>query len=167
MIIIGRDKPLLIVMSGVQGSGKSTIAEKMLKDLGQGQVRETKIVSSDLIRKELFGDDYIYSPKDNALVFETIDQRIRENKYSNIIYDATNLTIRERQRIYDELCDKYTIIVFQMVIGRKEALERLMIRNAIVKENDRIEPKVMLKSLSKLEPPIEQLDCHLAIIKYF
>lgn len=82
-------KPIFYVMCGVSGSGKSYWANE-LKD------EKTIIVSTDGIRKELFGDESIQeNPK---RVFEIAYERIRNNlaQGKNVVFDAMNLRGRDR-----------------------------------------------------------------------
>ena len=65
-------KPILWVMVGLSGSGKSTIAKKIADDN-----HNSVIVSSDNIREELTGD--YEDQKHNEEVFKVFHDRIRKN----------------------------------------------------------------------------------------
>lgn len=85
-------RPKLIIMCGLSGSGKSTIAKKLAEDM-----ENTVIVSSDAIREEVFGD--YEDIEHNADVFKIYHARIKnalENNH-NVIADATNLTMKSRR----------------------------------------------------------------------
>lgn len=86
-------KPMLTVMVGLSGSGKSTIARTELAD------ENTVIISSDAIREELCGA--VEDQSKNVEVFNLFHERIRRNleKKKNVIADATNLTIKSRRAI--------------------------------------------------------------------
>ena len=86
-------KPMLTVMVGLSGSGKSTIARTELAD------ENTVIVSSDAIREELCGA--VEDQSKNVEVFKLFHERIRRNleKKKNVIADATNLTMKSRRAI--------------------------------------------------------------------
>lgn len=86
-------KPMLTVMVGLSGSGKSTIAKTELAD------ENTVIVSSDAIREELCGT--VEDQSKNVEVFKLFHERIRRNleKKKNVIADATNLTMKSRRAI--------------------------------------------------------------------
>lgn len=82
--------PLLVVMVGVPGSGKSTYAASQ---------KGFTVHSSDGIRKELFGN--IYNQQDNITVFAECYRRIKNSLLNgdNVIYDATNISIRSRKEL--------------------------------------------------------------------
>ena len=63
-------KPWIFVLVGLPSSGKSTIADEI-----SGLIKNTIVVSSDEIRQELFGDNYVRSIK----TFETAKERIYKN----------------------------------------------------------------------------------------
>ena len=90
-------RPLLIVMVGIPGSGKSTIAEE-LKNTYNFQ-----IFSSDRIRAEVLGDEnnqtrnyYVFK-----LLYERLKNTLKEGK--NCIIDSANVTIKDRSNIFKKL----------------------------------------------------------------
>lgn len=81
-----------IRICGIPGSGKTTYAEKMKNSY-------TYHLSSDSIRKELYGDESIQeNPSD---VFALMQDRaiMLLNNGFNVIYDATNITRKDRASI--------------------------------------------------------------------
>ena len=87
-------EPILCVMCGLSGSGKSTIARNSLDSFNN-----PVIVSSDVIREELTGK--VEDQSKNDEVFKLFHERIRknlENKH-DVIVDATNLTMKSRRAI--------------------------------------------------------------------
>ena len=84
-------KPTLTLLVGVPGSGKTTWANKNHKE-------NEVVLSSDLIRKELFNDET--NQENNKLVFTTLYNRARRLLKSgkSVIIDATNVTIKDRSR---------------------------------------------------------------------
>lgn len=93
-------KPTLYIMVGISGSGKSSVAAEMQKNN-----QNTVIVSSDALREELFGD---YEDQDhNKEVFKEFHRRIRVNLLNNmnVIADATNLTMKSRRVILNNISD--------------------------------------------------------------
>lgn len=87
-------KPILHILCGLFGSGKSTIAQTIAYSSWN-----PVIVSSDAIREELTGN--IEDQSKNEEVFNLFHERIRknlENKH-DVIADATNLTMKSRRAI--------------------------------------------------------------------
>ncbi len=84
-------KPTLTLLVGVPGSGKTTWANNNHKE-------NEVVLSSDLIRKELFNDET--NQENNKLVFTTLYKRARNliKQGKSVIIDATNVTIKDRAR---------------------------------------------------------------------
>ena len=84
----------LIIMVGLSGSGKSTIAKELAKK------ENAIIVSSDEIREEL---SFYEDQSRNEEVFKIFNKRIKDGLHNgkNIIADATNITIRSRKQIIE------------------------------------------------------------------
>ena len=85
-------RPILILLCGIPGSGKTTYAEKIKNSY-------TYHLSSDAIRKELYGDENIQgNPSD---VFALMQDRaiMLLNNGFDVIYDATNITRKDRANI--------------------------------------------------------------------
>ena len=88
------NKPTLYIMTGLSGSGKSSVAAEIASIYP-----DTVIVSSDAIREELTGN---YKDQEhNEKVFKIFHDRIRKNleNKKNVIADATNLTMKSRRAI--------------------------------------------------------------------
>ena len=88
------NKPKLYIMTGLSGSGKSTIAQKLAEENPN-----TVIVSSDAIREELTGK--VEDQTENEEVFKIFHNRIRKNleNKKNVIADATNITMKSCRAI--------------------------------------------------------------------
>ena len=108
----------LIIMCGLPASGKSSYAKGVKKSI---------IISTDDIREEINGNASI---QDNGnLVFETAFNRIKENliqnKYKNVVFDATNINYKKRTDIvnrFKKYADK--IICYFVYADYEECLER-------------------------------------------
>ena len=92
------NKPTLWVMVGLSGSGKSSVAKEITENNPN-----TIIVSSDSIREELTGK--VEDQSKNEEVFKVFHKRIRETleNNTNVIADATNITMRSRRAIIENV----------------------------------------------------------------
>ena len=96
--------PKLIVLVGIPGSGKSTYAEGYMISHPN-----TTYLSSDKIRKEIWGNEATQG--DNNEVFSLMQSRAIEalNNGKNVLYDATNITRKDRSYIISA-CPKFVKI---------------------------------------------------------
>ena len=82
--------PELIVLCGLPGAGKSTYARQYVQEHS-----ETKIMSSDSIRKELYGDDVVYifaASHDTFIRTCTLDYYLKQlSVENNIVDEAGNI----------------------------------------------------------------------------
>lgn len=85
------NKPILAVMIGISGSGKSTYANGLKTSLN------AQLVETDAIRIELTGNAEDQSQ--NGKVFEIARKRVNDylSQGKNTIIDATSLTVRDRK----------------------------------------------------------------------
>jgi predicted kinase len=88
-------KPVIIMLSGLPGTGKSYLSQKLTERL------PFMVVESDAVRKELFPRPS-YSTRESAAVFRAVHHRIEERlqKGLSVIFDATNLEERHRKIVY-------------------------------------------------------------------
>ena len=84
-------KPILAVMVGISGSGKSTYANGLKTALN------AQLVETDAIREELTGDATDQSQ--NYRVFQVAKKRVSDllAQGKNAIIDATSVSIRDRK----------------------------------------------------------------------
>lgn len=84
-------KPILAVMIGISGSGKSTYANGLKTSLN------AQLVETDAIRLELTGN--AEDQTQNGKVFDIAKKRINDilSQGKNAIIDATSLSIRDRK----------------------------------------------------------------------
>lgn len=126
------NRPSLILLVGIPGSGKTTYAKDYIK-----QNPNTIHLSSDAIRKELYGDENIQgNPGD---VFSLMQKRTIEslNNGYNVLYDATNITRKDRSGIIG-VCPKFAKIECHIIwapievcIERDAARERTVGKEVI------------------------------------
>lgn len=90
--------PLLIVMVGLPGSGKSFVA-KQLAEVSD----DISIVSSDAIREEFYGD--VNDQSHNDKVFRIVNKRLKEGLIAEkkVILDATNISKKRRKALLRDL----------------------------------------------------------------
>lgn len=96
------DVPIMCMMVGLPGSGKSTIAEAIGQSMNKSGGKTT-IHSSDELRKELYGDEKIQ--RNNNTLFSELHRRIKDDLRAgiNVIYDATNISKKFRRQFLDEI----------------------------------------------------------------
>lgn len=110
---------VLVIMVGPPGSGKSTVAEKLMYDYGFVKI------SPDEIRAEITGDERDQSH--NEEVFDVVYSRIIESLKSgkNVVYDATNCRSNYRFRVINAVRDYvYKIYCLCSTTSIGECLER-------------------------------------------
>lgn len=102
-------KPKLIFLVGPPACGKSTYAKRTFQN------DHTIILSSDGIRKELFGDENIQT--ENEAVFSTLYERMRKSlkEQKDVVIDATNINKQTRKYVFDALgntpAEKIAIVI--------------------------------------------------------
>lgn len=127
----------LYMMIGIPASGKTSLAEQIAKS------EDAEIVSSDSIRKELYGDENIQG--DNNKVFRILQDRIikglKNNK--NMIYDATNISYKTRMTFLQRL---NKLDVEKIAIMVATPYEQCLIRNS---QRERQVPEEVIKRMYK------------------
>ena len=131
----------LIVCCGIPGSGKTTYVQKCIKQYGGIHL------SSDLIRKELYGDESIQG--DPSEVFSLMQSRAIEalNNGESVYYDATNITRKDRASIIS-VCPKFIQIECHVIWAPIEiCIERDVARERTVGQ------VVINRMLKRFQPP--------------
>ena len=136
------NRPSLILLVGIPGSGKTTYAKNYIE-----QNSNTIHLSSDAIRKELYGDENIQgNPAD---VFTLMQKRAVEalNNGQDVIYDATNITRKDRASIIN-VCPKFAQIECHIIWASIETcIERDAARDRTVGKD------VIDKMLKRFQAP--------------
>ena len=88
--------PVLIMMSGLPGSGKSYLSERLAGQL------PAVIVESDCVRKKLFRQP-TYDAQESGMVHRACQEVMRAllRKGVRVIFDATNLVEFQREVLYN------------------------------------------------------------------
>jgi predicted kinase len=132
------------MMIGVPGSGKSTIAEEIA--LNEPAV----IVSSDVVRGDLYGDESIQG--DPAKVFRIVHENVKHylRKGCNVIMDATNINSKKRAAFLREInkvcpdCRKIAVVV---AADKDTCVSRDLLRERIVGY------EVIERMIANFQPP--------------
>ena len=97
-------RPVLILLCGIPGSGKTTWAKNYIS-----KNPDFVHLSSDAIRAELYGDENIQG--NPVEVFTLMQKKAVEslNAGYNVVYDATSMTRKDRAGIIS-MCPKFTHI---------------------------------------------------------
>lgn len=116
--------PVLIMISGLPGTGKSYLAHKLAERL------PFVVIETDFVRKTLFPKP-TYTAQESSLVHGTCHRLIHKllNEGARIIFDATNLIEHQREAIY-HLAEKAgaKLIIVRAVAPEEAVRERLQRR---------------------------------------
>jgi len=134
----------LYTMVGIPGSGKSTIAN---------QIPNTVVISSDAIRKELYGAEEIQG--NGKQVFDLVYKRIGEElaKGNDVVFDATNLTPRARKAVFRFSAEHIAVYVrtnLNTCLARNSARFRTVPKEIIFKMNGRLIPPSKLEGFKTI-----------------
>lgn len=135
-------KPTLILLVGIPGSGKTSYAEEYIK-----KHRNTVHLSSDAIRKELYGNENIQGNPEE--VFALLQKRTIEclKNGKDVVYDATNVTRKNRASIIN-ICPKYVKIECYIIWA---SIEECIKRDA--KRERTVGKEVIDKMLKRFQAP--------------
>ena len=134
----------LYTMVGIPGSGKSTIAN---------QIPNAVIISSDAIRKELYGAEEIQG--NGKQVFDLVYKRIGEEltKGNDVVFDATNLTPWTRKAVFRFSAEHIAVFVNTSLddcLTRNAARSRVVPKEVIFKMNGRLIPPSKLEGFKTI-----------------
>ena len=130
---------ILYMMIGIPGSGKSTYAKN--------NIREAKIISTDAIREELYGDSNIQG--DGYRIFSIAFDRMYNllNKGENVVFDAMNLKRRDRKNVMKKAPEGTKFIAVFLDTPLDESVKRNNKRSRNVPED------IISDKQKRLQPP--------------
>lgn len=137
------DRPSLIILTGIPGSGKTTYAKNYIPYYPKHAVH----CSSDSIRRELYGDESIQG--NPTEVFSLMQSRAIEalNDGYDVLYDATNITRKDRASIIN-VCPKFAKIECHIIWA---PIETCIERDA--KRERTVSKAVIDKMLKRFQAP--------------
>lgn len=159
----GRAEPLVLVMMGVMGSGKSAIARELA-----GGMR-LHVLDSDFVRKSLagvkpeerrevgFGED-IYSPEMTERVYAAMVDATREMTRAgySVILDASFSKRRHREAVLGLFADRDIQLLFVECTAGPEVLERrLAERQRSGGDYSDGRPELLSRQMEEFEEPRE------------
>ena len=127
---------------GIPGSGKSSFGENL-------RTKGFVIISSDEVRKEIFGTYGANSKEQNTIVFATMEKRVRAAvlKGEDIYYDACNLSAKKRRNLLANIPHHYIKQAFLFATPVEECRRRNALRERKVPD------EVITKFFSVFEVP--------------
>ena len=132
----------LIVLVGIQASGKTTHAENIAKE------ENAFVLSSDTIREEMYGPKY--NPDSHTEVFEEMNRRARVilDGGMNVIYDATNLNRKRRVHLINQVlsADVYEAHYMNASVTIAEWNDK--------RRGNKVGPEIISRSYKSLQIPI-------------
>ena len=138
-----KNRPLFIMMSGIPGSGKSTKAKEIAKKLNKSE-----ILSSDKYREKITGDINDMSRDEEVFntLYKDMHKFLVEGK--SVIYDATNMNIKDRRRALEVIRDIDCYKISHLMnVNFEECKKRNFQRDRVLPE------EVLYKFLYKFEVP--------------
>lgn len=115
----------LVIMCGVPGSGKSTVAKTLAEREGY------KLISRDEIRFSMVKEDEDYFSKEKEVIkeyFRQIREALCDPDVSGVIADSTNLTTKARETLIRGVQPPKDTVICAYVLDTP--LEECLIRNA-------------------------------------
>ena len=124
-------KPILYIMCGIPGCGKSTFAQEFLQKLSSSGVDKRICVSRDAIRFSMLKDSEDYFTHENE-VFDSFVHTIATQLQDgvSVIADATHIDMSSRKKLtyaVDKIFSDYDIVY----ITFDTPLETCLARNAL------------------------------------
>lgn len=136
------------MMCGPAGSGKTTQAKKFVDADPQFRVW----ISSDDIRKEIYGDESIQSGAD--YVFDLMEERTIDSlkRGKIVVYDAMNLRAKDRKAMIEKLRAVFPELVC-LCVSVEVPLETALQRNA--SRARQVPEKIIRSQYRRFESPTD------------
>lgn len=143
----------IILMVGIQGSGKSTWAKKYVEE------HENSIwISRDVIRKEIVGDgEYFSKEKEVWETFCNIIEKAVNDKKDHIVIDATHVNIASRRKVLYEVVSIINVSDYSLkIVVMDTPLLTCMHRNEERKGFAHVPLKVIKEYSQRFDTPTEE-----------
>ena len=143
----------IVLMVGIQGSGKSTWAKKYVEE------HENSIwISRDVIRKEIVGDgEYFSKEKEVWSAFCNIIEEAVNDKKNHIVIDATHINVASRRKVLYEVVSIINVSDYNLkIVVMDTPLLTCMYRNEERKGFDYVPPKVIKDFSQRFDAPTEE-----------
>lgn len=127
-------KPIFFMMCGLQGSGKSTQAQRLAKEY------DASVFSSDALRIEMFND--VNEQSRNVELFKELHKRIKKCLKSgkSAVMDCTNINSKRRRSFLQELnkinCERRCVVMatpYEQCVKNNATRDRNVPKKAITK----------------------------------
>ena len=144
-------KQKLIILVGIPGCGKTTYANKFLRK------KNTFVLSSDTIRKQVFGDEN--AQYNNKLIFSILFKRARSKlkQGMNVVIDATNISSATRKETLAYFSDldlqKIATVInapIEVCISRDQKRTRSVGEEGVMKLAGRYEPPTLEEGFDEI-----------------
>jgi predicted kinase len=152
--------PAAIIVSGLMGSGKSTMAQALAESLG------AELLQTDLVRRELLGTSnapsgfneghYVVDQRDR--IYDEMFRRASDwlKRGVSIVLDGTFATVRHRERaLIEARLDGAVVLMVRCKCNDQTAMERIAQRAAAGSSPSEARPELyeQQKSAFESDPP--------------
>jgi len=141
-------KPVLIVVSGLPGTGKSYFCSQLAERL------PVVILESDALRKALFSSPN-YSLQESSRLFRVCHLLIERllKKGMSLIFDATNLSERNREHLYS-IADHLDV---KLILVRVEAPPQVVYQRLKAREESESKSDADWMVYRRMKPAVEKI----------
>ena len=141
-------KPVLIVVSGLPGTGKSYFCSQLAERL------PVVILESDALRKALFSSPS-YSLQESSRLFRVCHLLIERllKKGMSLIFDATNLSERNREHLYS-IADRLDV---KLILVRVEAPPQVVYQRLKTREESESKSDADWMVYRRMKPAVEKI----------